>query len=67
MKAEERPILDSGLLSIKRVCAEVDLSRSTWLKLVATGKAPEPIRIPGTRNVRWTPSQINNWIEGLAK
>ena len=50
------------LLRIKSVSEIVGLSRSSIYELIKQGKFPKPVRI-STGRVRWTSSDINNWIE----
>jgi len=35
--------------------------RQTW-KLLAMGRLPEPIRLGGSRSVRWRADDIHRWI-----
>jgi predicted DNA-binding transcriptional regulator AlpA len=51
-----------GLLRLKQVLPLVNVSRTTWLDGVRTGRYPQPIKI-GARAVAWRASSIQTLIE----
>jgi len=50
------------LLRRRDVEARVALGRTALLKLVAKGTFPRPIRLGGTRTVRWAATEVDAWI-----
>lgn len=50
----------SLLLTVNDVLAIVQLGRSTWFRLVSSGKAPLPVKIG--RTSRWPLNVIEEWI-----
>lgn len=40
------------------------LPRSTWYRLRASGRAPKPVRLDGTRP-RWRRADILRWVERM--
>jgi prophage regulatory protein len=50
--------------SARGIPAIIPLSRSTFLKMVKDGRAPQPIRF-GQRNTCWRLSSIRTWIQDL--
>jgi predicted DNA-binding transcriptional regulator AlpA len=63
----KQPNPSAALWDLTTVLNEVNLSRSTWLKLCATGLAPKQRQIPGSRSVRWSADEVREWIGGLVK
>jgi len=57
----ERP----ALLSVDGVARLLSVSVRTVWKLTSTGELPSPIKLPGTRVVRWRRSEVLEWVEGL--
>lgn len=48
------------LLTVNDVLAIVQMGRSTWFRLVSSGKAPLPVKIG--RTSRWPLNVIEEWI-----
>lgn len=48
------------LLTLKEVCEQLRVSRSTVYRWISEGTFPAPLRI-GDRAVRWQSDQIANW------
>lgn len=52
------------LMSDSTAAEYLDVARSTFRKLVATGDVPRPITIPGMRSSRWRREELD---EAVAK
>jgi len=50
------------LLRRTEVESRVALGRTALLKRVAKGTFPRPIRLGGTRTVRWAATEVDAWI-----
>ena len=50
------------LLRRRDVEARVALTRTALLKRVAKGMFPRPIKLGGTRTVRWVATEVDTWI-----
>jgi predicted DNA-binding transcriptional regulator AlpA len=61
----KQPNFSAALWDIQTSIQYVNLSRSTWLKMVALGQAPKPRQLPGARSVRWSAEEVRNWVGGL--
>jgi prophage regulatory protein len=48
------------LVNAATAAAIAGVSRRSWWRFVADGKAPPPIRLGGC--VRWRVAELNNWI-----
>lgn len=48
------------LISCILAAAECGVSRSAWYKLVASGKAPRPVKLG--RSTRWRRAELEAWI-----
>jgi predicted DNA-binding transcriptional regulator AlpA len=53
------------LLDVAGVSNVTGLSIRTWWRLVSTGEAPAPLRIPGVRSTRWRYADVAAWVETL--
>lgn len=51
---------DTLLLDARDAATMCRLSKSTWHKLVASGKAPKPIKLG--RSSRWNRGELEDWI-----
>ncbi len=54
------------LIRLPGVLDRVPMSRSGWLQGVKDGRYPAPVRL-SPRRVAWRESDINEFINGLAK
>lgn len=54
------------LLKRKDMLKKVSLSRMTVEELINKGSFPHPVR-PGTRDLAWVESEIDDWIRQLIK
>jgi predicted DNA-binding transcriptional regulator AlpA len=50
------------MVNARTAAAIVGVSRRSWWRFVAEGRAPKPIRLG--RCVRWRLAEIRNWIAG---
>jgi prophage regulatory protein len=55
------------LLNVHEVSRIVALSRTTIHRLTKEGKFPQPVRVPGSRAVRWSAQEVSWWMAGLKK
>lgn len=54
------PTTDAVLVDASIPIAMLDISRASWYKLVASGKAPKPIKLG--RVSRWNRAELEQWI-----
>ena len=52
---------DAELLTAQQVSTMVNMGHRTWWRLVASGRAPAPVRLG--RIVRWRRRELMEWIE----
>ncbi len=50
----------SILVDAKEAARMCDMSRSTWYKLVSSGKAPRPVKLGAL--ARWQRNELEGWI-----
>lgn len=55
--SESEPLL----IDLPAVLALVGMSRSHWLSLVSSGRAPAPVRV-GSRKTMWRPYELREWV-----
>ena len=51
---------ESILIDAKEAAALCGMSRTTWYKLVASGKAPSPVKLGML--ARWRRNELDDWI-----
>jgi predicted DNA-binding transcriptional regulator AlpA len=51
---------ESILIDAKEAARMCDLGISTWYNLLASGKAPKPVRLG--RSVKWRRDELRAWI-----
>lgn len=49
------------MVNARTAAAIVGVSRRSWWRFVAEGKAPQPLRLGGC--VRWRVSELRRWID----
>ena len=54
-----------ALLRIPEVCKLVSIGETMLRELMATGRFPAPVQIPGIRAVRWRRADVEAWIAAL--
>jgi predicted DNA-binding transcriptional regulator AlpA len=58
--------IESGWWRLPNVLKFTSIGRSTWLKMVKTGRAPKPIKLPGQRTVIWNAEEVKAWLESIS-
>lgn len=65
-EATGAPVVDSKcvveMVNARTAAAIIGISRRSWWRFVAEGRAPKPIRLG--RCVRWRLLEIQDWIKG---
>jgi len=65
-EAAGAPVVEAScaveMVNARTAAAIVGVSRRSWWRFVADGRAPKPIRLG--RCVRWRLLEIRNWIKG---
>jgi len=56
---------DRLLIDVREVARLLTVKPRTVWRLVATGRLPPPVRIPGLRATRWRRSEVENWCSSL--
>lgn len=53
-------VTEAALVDANEAAAICGVSRSSWYKLVASGKTPKPIKLGNS--VRWSRAELVRWI-----
>jgi len=65
MSTATRSDRHASFLTVKEVCEELRISRSTWDRMVRLGEAPKMKRMGGRRGeIRVRRSWLDHWLEG---
>lgn len=56
---------DRLLLRVDQVAEVLAISRRSVWRLSSTGQLPRPVRLPGTRAVRWRRADLERFVEEL--
>ena len=59
-------LADVAFIDSASITVAAAISKSTWLELVRTGKAPQPV-IRGPRFTRWKLCEIRDWLRQRAE